>query len=387
MIHSAGIASRELIPARGRRPQRHCGGGFVSICSPPGGRAMRSTIFAIIAGALAATAAVVILSAAVGPARADDGKTYVMKIGTPTVNDTPEEFSRGFAAMVEKDSGGRLKVEVYSASKLGSIPREIEGLQFGAIECGIFPPEFYVGIDERFEVLATPGMLDSLAHGQRLLAQPDVMKMMLGLGADKGLHGIGLYMALPSVLSSRTPIRHLDDLKGKKVRVFASKFQTAAFERLGATPIAMSTGDVLPALQQGAIDGAISGITVFNAMHFQDAAKYVTELNQPPIFLIIEVSKRWFDALPSDLQGIIDRAGAAESVAINPFAAALWQKARQAWVASGGELISLPPDEQASMMTALAGVGEDIAKTKPQLYDAYRLVTAAAQRTRQPAGQ
>jgi TRAP-type C4-dicarboxylate transport system substrate-binding protein len=330
---------------------------------------------------LAVAAAVLSVALTVGSTRAED-KTYVIKIGTPTVNDTPEEFSRGFAEMVEKESGGRLKVEVYSASKLGSIPREIEGLQFGSIECGIFPPEFYVGIDERFEVLAAPGMLDSLAHGQRLLAQPEVMKMMLGLGADKGLHGIGLYMALPSVLSSRTPIRTLADLKGKKIRVFASKFQTEAFERLGATPIAMSTGDVLPALQQGAIDGAISGITVFNAMHFQDAAKYVTELNQPPIVLIIEVSKRWFEALPKDLQDIIDRAGAAESVAINPFAAGLWQKARKSWVDSGGELISLPADEQASMMASLAGVGDNIAKTKPQLFEAYKLVTAAAQRTR-----
>ena len=69
--------------------------------------------------------------------------------------------------MVEKDSGGRIKVELYSASKLGSMPREIEGLQFGSIEGAIMPPEFYVGIDERFEVLATPGLLDSLAHGQR----------------------------------------------------------------------------------------------------------------------------------------------------------------------------------------------------------------------------
>jgi TRAP-type transport system periplasmic protein len=165
-------------------------------------------------------------------ARAADDKTYVMKIGTPTVNDTPEEFIRGFTAEVEKDSGGRIKVEGYSASKLGSMPREIEGMQFGSIECAIMPPEFYVGVDERFEVLATPGLLDSLAHGQRLLAQPDVMKLMLSLGADKGLHGIGLYMALPSTLISRTPIRQLSDIKGKKIRVFASKFQTEAFQRL-----------------------------------------------------------------------------------------------------------------------------------------------------------
>src|SRR3984885_14562781 len=155
-----------------------------------------------------AGAFVLSLAATCSAALAADEKTYVMKIGTPTVNDTPEEFSRGFAAAVEKDSGGRIKVEVYSASKLGSMPREIEGMQFGSIECTIMPPEFFVGIDERFEVLATPGLLDSLPHGQRLLAQPEVMKLMLGLGADKGLHGIGLYMALPSSLNSRTPIRH-----------------------------------------------------------------------------------------------------------------------------------------------------------------------------------
>jgi TRAP-type transport system periplasmic protein len=336
--------------------------------------------------AFAATAFILSLALTIRAAGAQD-KTYVMKIGTPTVNDTPEEFSRGFAQMVEKDSGGRIKIEVYSASKLGSMPRMIEGMQFGAIECAIIPPEFFVGVDERFEVLATPGLLDSLAHGQRLAAQPDVMKLMLGLGADKGLHGIGLYMALPSALDARTPIRHMADFKGKKIRVFASKFQTEAFERLGATPVAMSLGDVLPAVQQGTIDGAISGITVFNAMHFQDAAKYVTEINQPAIFLVIEVSKKWYDSLPKDLQEIIDRDGAAESVAINPFAAELHAKARKSWVERGGELISLPADEQASMMSMLASIGADVAKSKPELYQAYKLVTEAAKRTRQGPGQ
>ena len=144
----------------------------------------------------------------------------------------------------------------------------------------------------------------------------------------------------------------------------------------------MSLGDVLPGVQQGTIDGAISGITVFNAMHFQDAAKYVTEINQPGIFLIIEVSKRWFEALPKDLQEIIDRDGAAASVAINPVAASLYENARKSWTANGGELIAFPAEEQAAMMKTLASVGEDVAKVKPQLYDAFKVVTEAAKRTR-----
>src|ERR1700758_2202052 len=150
---------------------------------------MRLAKSKICALALLATGAFV-LASAFGTARAED-KTYVMKIGTPTVNDSPEAFAAIFAPMVEKDSGGRIKIELYSASKLGPMAREIEGLQFGSIEGAIMPPEFFVGVDERFEVLATPGLLDSLAHGQRLAADPDVVKLMLGLGADKGLHGIG----------------------------------------------------------------------------------------------------------------------------------------------------------------------------------------------------
>ena len=114
---------------------------------------------------------------------------------------------------------------------------------------------------------------------------------MLGLGAAKGSHGVGLTLAQPSSVISKTPIRHLADFKGKKIWVFASQFQTMAFNRLGATPVAMTLGDVLPALQQGAIDGAVAGVGPFVHLHFGDAAKYITETNQPAIFLVLEVSQ------------------------------------------------------------------------------------------------
>ena len=83
-----------------------------------------------------AGAAAVALTIALAPACAQE-KTYVMKIGTPTVNDTPEEWAKLFTAMIDKDTGGRIKIELYSASKLGPMAREIEGLQFGAIECAV----------------------------------------------------------------------------------------------------------------------------------------------------------------------------------------------------------------------------------------------------------
>jgi TRAP-type C4-dicarboxylate transport system substrate-binding protein len=265
-----------------------------------------------------------------------------MKISGPTINDTPHLFMKNYAAAVERDSGGRIKPQVYPASQLGTIPRQIEGTQFGAIQAANIPPEFFVGVDERFEVMAAPGLVDSMEHGQRLTADPAVLKLMLGLGANKGLHGVGLYIAQPSCIVSKSPIRRLADFKGKKIRIFASQFQTMALERLGATPVAMTLGDVLPALQQGAIDGAVAGIGVFVNMHFHDAAKYVVETNQPAIFIIFEVSQKWYDSLPKDLQQIVDRDGLSESRAINAPALKMYLEQRKAWVTNGGELISLP---------------------------------------------
>jgi TRAP-type C4-dicarboxylate transport system substrate-binding protein len=310
------------------------------------------------------------------------GKTYVMKITLPTLNDSVHQFAKNLAAAVTKESGGRIKGEVYPASQLGPIPRQIEGTQFGAIQCVINPPEFFVGVDERYEIMAAPGLIDSMEHGQRLSDDPNVQKLMLGLGANKGLHGTALFLAVPSAVITKTGIRKLDDFKGKKIRIFASEFQFEAYKRLGATPVAMTLGDVLPAIQQGAIDGAIAGITVFTPMRFYDAAKYVTEINQPAIYLNVAYSKKWFDGLPKDLQEMLDRVAKREALAIKPEAIAHFEKSRKGWQAGGGELISLAPDEQAKLMKTLSTVGTDVSKNKPALAAAYKVVTDAAEKAR-----
>ena len=134
-----------------------------------------------------------------------------------------------------------------------------------------------------------------MTEGQRVAADPAVMKLMLSLGADKGLHGAGLFMVSQSAVVARTPIRRLADFKGRKIRIFASQFQSVAMARLGATPKPMTLGGVLAALQDNALDGALSSTAVFSTMHFQEAAKYVTETGQPDIFGIVEISKKWYE--------------------------------------------------------------------------------------------
>ena len=345
-------------------------------------RLMRSLPTLAAAGALLAGSMLPIAAV-----RAQTQQTYAMKISTPTLRDIPNRWMETFAAAVERDSGGRIKPQLFPASQLGSIPRQIEGTQFGAIQMEVVPPEFMVGLDPRFEVMAAPGLVDSQRHGQRLAADQEVLKLMLGLGADRGLHGVALFMAEPSVIVSRIPLRHLADFKGKKIRIFASQFQSEAFQRLGVTPVAMTLGDVLPAMQQGTIDGAVSGMGPVANFHMVDAAKFVTQTGQPAIFLLAVVNKKWFDALPQDLQQIIEKNAAAASVEVVPFAVEKLRQSNESFTSAGGELIALPAAEQAEMLKTIISVGPDVSSKNPALAAAYKIVTEAAARTRQAGGQ
>lgn len=303
---------------------------------------------------------------------------FVMKIALATVGDALHQFARDYAAAVARDSAGRIKPEIYPDSRLGAIEQEAEGVQFASIQCQIVPPEFLAGIDERFEVLTAPGLVKSIEDGQRLAANPAVNKLMLGLGVDKGLHGVALFMTSQSVIVSAKPIRHVADLKGKRIRIFASQFQRVAMQRLGAIPKPMTLGEVKPALQDNALDAAITAVTVLSPMHFQEVAKFVTETGQPAIFGIVEVSSKWYASLPADLQQIVGKDAAVESAAISQRTVEINDEAHKAWVAGGGELISLPANEQSVLLQTLASVGADVSNSKPKLSAAYKIVTDAA---------
>ncbi len=56
------------------------------------------------------------------------------------------------------------------------------------------------------------------------------------------------------------------------------------------------------------------------------------------------------------------------------------QQARKGWTEHGGELITLPADEQATFLNILSSVGDDASQKKPTVRTAYAIVKQAAQR-------
>lgn len=328
-------------------------------------RAYRASAVFAVAGVLAASAA---------------AQTNVMKLSTATINDVQHEWMKRFAADVEKASKGQIKPEIYPASQLGAIPRQIEGTQFGSIQAWIGPPEFLTGVDSRYEVLSAPGLFKDSEHASRTLRDPEFLAAFVALGANKGLKGIGLFLYGPLMFNTRTPVRTLADFEGLKVRVLAGGMQMNQMRRLKGTPVPMSLGEVLPAVRQGALDGSMSAQPVFTAFRYWDAAKYIYESNHGIVSSIAVVSKSWFDKLPSDLQKVVTAAAQKATKDNEQWTIEFLGKTRETWLKAGGEIIVPTRADHAQLMNLMLPIGAEVTATKPEEKAMYELLLKAAKR-------
>ncbi len=306
----------------------------------------------------------------------------VMKLSTATINDTQHEFWKRFAALVEKDSGGRIKAEIYPASQLGSIPRQIEGVQFGSIQGWMGPPEFLVGVDERFEAMSAPGLFSSTDQVMKVAQDPPIRKMMYEMGEPKGLTGVGFAPIGPSSILTRKPVKTLADMKGMKIRVLASPFQLELIRRMDMSPIAMTLADVLPGLQQGTIDGTLTTMTIYTTMRYEGAGKTVVKNDQPYVNSIGVMSKRWMDGLPPDLQKVVRDSGTKVTAEITPFVKEFFNEQIKVWGTRGGEIIDLPKAEYDAMSQKISTIGDDLSKSKPALSATVKALFESAARNK-----
>jgi len=299
-----------------------------------------------------------------------------MKFGTATINETQHQFIKFYKDEVEKASNGRIEVQIYPASQLGPIPREIEGVQLGNIQGYIGPVDFFVGVDPRFGAFSAPMLFRDEANATATLRDPAVQKAMFDLAAPKRMVGIATLDLGSSNYGAKNPILRLADFGGKKQRINGTELERQKMAKIGATGIGMPLSEVVPALDQGTIDGTISGLSVFVAFKMNDLLKVVTVTNDTFIISIAVVSKPWLDTLPADLQKVV--LDAAVQVMAQAWEVDFTKKLATDWAALGGTVQMLPAEDLARMKTLLDPVGDEATKGQPAVHDMLELVRAAA---------
>ncbi len=320
--------------------------------------------------------------AAAALASAAYGQQFTMKLSTPTVNDVTTEWMSQFKAGVEKRSNGRIKVEIYPASQLGQIPRTVEGVALGTIEMTVPAVGFFIGLEPRFQVFDAPGLFDSVEHAQKVFADPAVRKRLSTFGATKGVEPLFTFANGPLMLLSHKAVRKVDDFQGLKVRVpGAAPIQVEPYKRLGASPVSMPLGEMMPAMQNRTVDAFSAALVVFVAFKYYDITKNLTEM--PGSFLIASglVNRNFMKSL-GDLEPMVrEEARKAEDVFVHGAVADV-DKLRAGWQKAGGEIIQLPAPEAKRYLALATAPLPGILAANPQFKEDYEALTAAANRYR-----
>lgn len=333
---------------------------------------MSLTIIRGFCGALVAGAAILLSPCVVAAA------DFTMKIGFVTINDQNQQWANWYKEAVEKGSNGRIEVQIYPASQLGPVPRQIEGVQLGTIEAVLLPADFFVGLDPRYGVFSVPGLFKDMKNAAAAVADPALNKEILALGDSKGMVGITAFVYSAADYFAKDPIRRLEDFKGKKFRINATPAERERMKVLGATAVPMPTNEVVPALQRGAIDGTQSAIALFVNFKYIDLGKVLTQTDDTMLVPIAVVSKAWLDKLPADLQALVVDEGRKLQPRVQARSFEVLDEMRKKWTGAGGEIVTLPAADQAKLAELLKAVGTEVTKSTPTLSSFYNRVKSVA---------
>jgi TRAP-type C4-dicarboxylate transport system substrate-binding protein len=324
---------------------------------------------------IAAAAAVALAGLLAAPVSAQE---FTMKFGTLTLNDSQHEFIKMYKAEIEKTTNGRIKVEVYPAGQLGNAQRQTEGLRLGTIEAVSGPSELFVGADQRFQAPAMAGIFKDAEHARKVLATPAFHQAIADMAATRGMILISVHLFDMQSFVYKTPVTKLADFAGKRTRVLASEAEQQAVSALGGAPVPMTLGEVLPAIQQGTIDGASSGMPVFLAFKYHDAAPNQIDTHLWAVVTLGLVSKPWFDKLPADLQKAVRDAGAKVEPELVKWSVTRAEADSKAWLAAGGKTFKLSDAEQAEAVKKVGATLDPILNKNAGVKELYGKLKAAA---------
>lgn len=298
---------------------------------------------------------------------------FTMKFGTATFNEDQHKFIETFKDELEARTD-RILVEIYPQSQLGPIPRQIEGLQFGTQEAFVSPVDFFAGVDKRFGVFSAPGLFRDKEHAAKVMADPAIQAAVDEWARAKGMLLLGQFAYGNHDYIAKDPIETLADFEGMKIRVNATDMEREAMARVGATGVPMPLGEVLPALQQGVIDGTRSVVTIFIAFKYWDFADTITVINDTMLVSTALISQQWFESLPEDLQATVLEAGKAAQERWQAESFEFHKGLRAIWEENGGRFVELPAADQQEMISRLASVGADATTADPELKAFFDLV-------------
>jgi TRAP-type C4-dicarboxylate transport system substrate-binding protein len=225
----------------------------------------------------------------------------------PAQANVPKLVLDVWADNVEKDSGGRIKIDRYPSMQLGGKPPELMDQAIDGVADIVwtvvgYTPGRYPGT----EVFELPFMMTNARAVSR--AYWEMFEKYWKDTDFKNVKILATWVHGPGLIHTNKPVVTPDDLQGMKIRG-GSRSVNSLMTMLGATPVGMPVPAVPEALSKGVIDGTTIPWEVTAALKVPELVENHTEFSGAALYtltFVLAMNKEKYESLPDDLKKVID---------------------------------------------------------------------------------
>ncbi|NDY93471.1 TRAP transporter substrate-binding protein [Ideonella livida] len=310
-----------------------------------------------------------VAAAALGAPAAAWAQQVILKVHhfLPSTSSAQLKLIQPWCDKVAKESGDRLKCQIYPAMQLGGTPAQLfEQARDGVADIVWTVPTYAAGRFTKSEVFELPWMAATAKSGSQAL-----WTYVDRHAADefKGVKRIFMHVHDGALFhfSGKQP-KTLEDLKGLKVRA-ATRANSRMLAALGAAPVQMPLPAVPESLSKGVVDGATVPWEGTPSIKLAEIAKYHLDVpaGAPRIsntIFLFGMNQAKYDSLPADLKRVID---ANSGLAASAWAGetgfdAVVETYKKAAKDAGGVFYNLPEAEYQRWVKATDSVDDDWVK-------------------------
>lgn len=272
----------------------------------------------------------------------------------------PEEFK----AMVEERTNGKVVVNIYPSSQLGTAREMMEQVSMGTLDmtcCDTADWASSLNIPE-LAVFNLPFLTKNLATQATLIRTivPEEVPAMI-----KGT-GVRLLMTysngIRQPLLKHKPINSLDDIKGLKMRTAETAMYVDLWNALGASTVTSAWSEAYTLLQQGVADALEADVTGLVNQNMQEVGKYLSKIGHLGAIYCVFINEGKWNSIPEDLQKIIQEAALESQEKQLLGRQASDDKAEEVMIKAGVVINDITPEERNRMKDACRGIYEKYEK-------------------------
>lgn len=267
--------------------------------------------------------------------------------------------------LVQRASGGRMRIEIYPSEQLGTERQVLELLQLGSVDMTKVSSAVMESFALPYKALGMPYLFRDEAH-RFAVFEGEVGRRILLSGEDAWLRGLTFYDAgSRSFYTKETPVRRPEDLAGLKIRTQSSPVSIRMVNLLGGAATPLAFGELYSALQQGVVDGAENNAPSFYlTRHYEQCAYYSLDEHTAQPDVLLASTHLWERLSAEERRWLQDAADASAQYQKGLWAEATAEAMREV-EAAGVEIIR--PDKE-PFRKAVEPLYEDYRANAPLVY-------------------